>query len=189
MRDKCVLGLSAVSDLMTDASATGLQAVIVANRERLLRFIAAHGAGDAAEDILHELWLRVGGVDAGPVSNPLSYLYRAANNLMIDRVRSQRQTVQRERQWSDVIAPDEPERSEAPAADRTLIARETLAGVQRMIDDLGVRAATAFRRHRVDGVAQRDIARELGVSLSTVEADLRRAYRALIDYRRSLDEV
>ena len=58
-----------------------------------------------------------------------------------------------------------------------------------MLDGLGARTATIFRRHRIDGVQQRDIARELGVSLSTVEADLRRAYRALLDYRRSIDEV
>lgn len=174
---------------MTDAPATGLQAVIVAQRDRLLRFLAAQGAGDAAEDILHELWLRVRDTETGPIGNPLSYLYRAANNLMIDRFRSQQQATQRDRQWSDAGAPDEPERSDAPGADRRLIARETLAEAQRVLDDLGWRAATALRRHRVDGVAQRDIAAELGVSLSTVESDLRRAYRALIDYRRSLDEV
>lgn len=174
---------------MTDAPATGLQAVIVAHRDRLLRFLAAHGAGDAAEDVLHELWLRVGATDSGPVANPLSYLYRAANNLMIDRARSLRQAGARDRQWSEATAPDLPERSETPPADRVLIAREALAGVERVLADLGPRAATALRRHRIDGIAQREIARELGVSLSTVEADLRRAYRALIDYRRSLDEV
>jgi RNA polymerase sigma factor (sigma-70 family) len=174
---------------MTDPPATGLQAVIVAHRDRLLRFLAAHGAGDAAEDVLHELWLRVGQAETGPVGNPLAYLYRAANNLMIDRFRSQHQAGQRERHWSDAVGPAVPDRSDAPAADRQLIGRETLAGVQRVLDDLGARAATAFRRHRIDGVGQREIAHELGVSLSTVEADLRRAYRALIDYRRSLDEV
>lgn len=174
---------------MTDAPATGLQAVIVVHRDRLLRFLAAHGAGDAAEDVLHELWLRVGAADSGPVANPLSYLYRAANNLMIDRARSLRQAGVRDKQWSEVTASDIPERSEAPPADRAMIAREVLAGAERVLADLGPRAATALRRHRIEGIAQREIARELGVSLSTVEADLRRAYRALIDYRRSLDEV
>jgi RNA polymerase sigma-70 factor (ECF subfamily) len=38
-------------------------------------------------------------------------------------------------------------------------------------------------------VPQRDIAGELGVSLSTVESDLRKAARALIDLRKSIDEV
>jgi len=174
---------------MTDPSATGLQAVIIAHRDRLLRFLAAHGAGDAAEDVLHDLWMRAGDADSGPIANPLSYLYRAANNIMVDRFRSQQQATRRDRSWSETVAPDVPDRSDAPAADRVLIARETLAEVQRLLDDVGGRAATVFRRHRIDGVAQRDIAAEMGVSLSTVESDLRRVYRALIDFRRSLDEV
>jgi RNA polymerase sigma factor (sigma-70 family) len=174
---------------MVDAPPQGLQAVLLANRERLLRFLVAHGAGDAAEDVLQELWLRVGTAPVGPVSQPLSYLYRAANNLMVDRFRSRRQSELREQQWSDAASPAEPDRSEEPAPDRRLVAREALAGAQAVLDGLGARAATIFRRHRIDGEQQRDIARELGVSLSTVEADLRRAYRALLDYRRSLDEV
>src|SRR3546814_1464511 len=42
----------------------------------------------------------------------------------------------------------------------------------------GERPAQVFRRFRVDGVHQRDIAGEMGVSLSTVEADLRKVYRS-----------
>ncbi|HEX7848727.1 MAG TPA: RNA polymerase sigma factor [Sphingomonas sp.] len=174
---------------MDDAPPSGLQAVILANREKLLRFLIAHGAGDAAEDVLQDLYVRVATTDAGPVAQPLSYLYRAANNLMVDRFRSRRQTERREQDWSEAAGPTQPDRSDAPSPDRSLVARETLAGVEAVLAGLGARAATIFRRHRIDGVQQRDIARDLGVSLSTVEADLRRAYRALLDYRRSIDEV
>jgi RNA polymerase sigma factor (sigma-70 family) len=179
----------AFSPLMDDVPPSGLQAVILANRDKLLRFLIAHGAGDAAEDVLQDLYVRVATTDAGPVAQPLSYLYRAANNLMVDRFRSRRQAERREQDWSDAAGPTEPDRSDAPPPDRSLVARETLAGVQAVLDGLGARTATIFRRHRIEGVQQRDIARELGVSLSTVEADLRRAYRALLDYRRSIDEV
>ena len=41
----------------------------------------------------------------------------------------------------------------------------------------------------VFGVQLLDIAAEFGVSISTVESDLRRAYRALADLRRELDEA
>jgi RNA polymerase sigma-70 factor (ECF subfamily) len=174
---------------MDDVPPSGLQAVILANRDKLLRFLVSRGAGDAAEDVLQDLYVRVATADAGPVAQPLSYLYRAANNLMVDRFRSRRQTERREQDWSDAAGPTQPDRSDEPPPDRSLVARETLAGVQAVLDGLGVRTATIFRRHRIDGVQQRDIARELGVSLSTVEADLRRAYRALLDYRRSIDEV
>ena len=88
--------------------ADGLEAVLLANRPRLLRFLQAHGAGDAAEDLLQELWLKLSRAHTGPVAQPLSYLYRAANNLMLDRHRSQRQAERREQDWvetSDAPAP------------------------------------------------------------------------------------
>ena len=51
------------------------------------------------------------------------------------------------------------------------------------------RAVAVFRRTRIDGVTQRVIAGELGVSISTVESDLRLVYRALAELRERLDEV
>jgi RNA polymerase sigma factor (sigma-70 family) len=169
-------------------SDTGLQAVFLANRDRLLRFLSAHGAGDAAEDILQELWIKVSTSSPGPVAQPLSYLYRAANNLMLDRYRSIRQAAKRDSDWTEVET-DGGDRAQDPAGERPLIAREQLRIVQEALDALGERVAATFRRHRIDGVPQKVIARELGVSLSTVESDLRKAYRVLIDVRRQIDEV
>jgi RNA polymerase sigma factor (sigma-70 family) len=166
---------------------SGLQAVFLASRPQLLRFLRAHGAAEAAEDLLQELWIRVAAEPPGPVAQPLSYLYRAANNLMIDRARSRRQAERRDRAWSDAMGP-EGERSDAPGADRVLAGRDLLARAQEVLDGLGARPAAAFRRHRLDGVSQREVAAELGVSLSTVESDLRRAYAALIAFRRAADD-
>lgn len=169
--------------------AGGLEAIFLANRPRLLRFLQAHGAGDAAEDLMQELWLKLSRANTGPVAQPLAYLYRAANNLMLDRYRSERQSERREQDWIDasdapasvVVAP--------PPGEAGLIAREQLLAVEVELKSLGDRAATIFRRHRLDGVPQRDIAAELGVSLSTVESDLRRAYRAMMELQRRFDEV
>ena len=169
-------------------SDTGLQAVFLANRDRLMRFLAAHGAGDAAEDVLQELWIKLSTSAPGPVAQPLSYLYRAANNLMLDRYRSVRQAAKRDSDWS-AIEHDGTDRAQDPVGERPIIAREQLGMVQEALDALGERAAYAFRRHRIDGIPQKTIAAELGVSLSTVETDLRKAYRALIEVRRRLDEV
>jgi len=168
--------------------ASGLEAVFLGDRERLLRFLKAHGAGDAAEDLLQELWLKLRASRPGPVARPLPYLYRAAHNLMLDRHRSLAQAARRERDWSDVTGGTVVGRSDEPASDRALIAREELARAQAALAALGPRVEAIFRRHRVDGVSQKEIAAEQGVSLSTVEADLRKAYKALIELRRSFDE-
>mgnify|MGYP000317723887 FL=1 len=168
-------------------SNTGLEAVFLSNRERLLGFLRAHGAGDAAEDILQELWIKITAAPTGPIAQPLSYLYRAANNLMLDRYRSQQQATKRDHDWTEA-ATTLPGTSDEPSTERRLIAREQLSIMQRTIDALGERAAGIFRRHRIDGVGQRDIAQEFGVSISTVESDLRRAYRTVIETRRRFDE-
>jgi RNA polymerase sigma-70 factor (ECF subfamily) len=167
----------------------GLEAVFLASRAQLLGFLRAHGAGEAAEDLLHELWLRVRDAQTGPIAQPLSYLYRAANNVMLDRYRSERQATARDRNWVEATGGDLSEKSDAPDSERVLIGRETLERARATLAALGTRAEHIFRRHRLDGVPQRDIAGELGVSLSTVESDLRKAARALIDLRKSIDEV
>ena len=161
---------------------SGLEAAFLAHRDQLLRFLRARGAEDAAEDILHEVWLRITARDAGPVANPRGYLHTVANALMIDRYRSRRQSEKRDREWSEVHAGDG-ETSGEPSAERQLAATQEAARVLAMLDGLGPRTAQVFRRHRIDGIPQKAVATEMGVSLSTVEGDLRAAYRALAEWR------
>lgn len=166
----------------------GMDAVLLAHRAQLIRFLESHGAGDAAEDLFQELWMRVTQRPTGPVGNPLAYLYRAANNLMVDRYRAERQSRVRDQAWTEArgaaqeMAPD-------PSAEQVLIAREQLARMNAALNALGDRASRCFRRFRLDGVSQKEIAVELGVSLSTVESDLRRAYAALLVVRRQSDDA
>lgn len=170
---------------MNDLPSTpaGMEAVFLAHRPALLRFLAARGAGDAAEDLLQELWVKLRSTHSRPIGAPLSYLYRAADTLMIDRYRTDVAARRRDREWSETTGPADAERSDEPAGERVLIAREQAAEAQRTLASLGERVARIFRRHRLDGVPQRDLAQEEGISLSTVESDLRRAGRALLDLK------
>src|ERR1700712_3586462 len=118
--------------------ANGLEAVFLANREKLLRFLRAHGAGEAAEDLLNELWLRLRDARPGPIAQPLAYLYRAANNLMLDRYRSERQAAVRAHDWTEATGSTHPGRSDAPSGDRVLAARQ---GLDRGQATLGARGA------------------------------------------------
>lgn len=161
----------------------GLQAILLANRAALLRFVSARGAGDEAEDVLQELWIKIGAAPAGPVANPMSYLFRAAENLMRDKHRARRQAMLRDTAWGEASSPISAGASDAPDGERTLIARQELARVEAVLASLGDRARDVFRLHRIEGMAQRDIAARLGVSLSTVESDMRKAYRAVLDAR------
>lgn len=160
-----------------------MEAVLLANREQLIRFLAARGAGDAAEDVFQELWVHIAGSHTGPVAHPLSYLYRAANNLMLDRYRSARATEMREKAWGEYDSD-----RVHPSIERSLISREELARVDATINMHGERAAAAFRYFRIEGISQREIAARLGISLSTVEADLRKVYAALAELKGQIDE-
>lgn len=169
--------------MTTDPPPSGLEATFLAHRETLLRFLRARGAGEAAEDLVQEVWLRIAGRSPGPVGSPLSYLFRTADTLMIDRFRSARQADGRDVAWTQVHSGDPPGVSAEPSAERRMAAAQEAARVTAMLDGLGARVAGIFRRHRVEGVAQKDVAREFGVSLSTVESDLRTAYKALSEWK------
>ena len=162
---------------------SGLQRVILNERSRLLRFLAARGVGDDAEDALHDLWQRVAAAPAQPIADPLSYLFRAAENLARDRRRSSVSRDRRQQDWHDASLSN----VEKPPGERALIAREQLREVQSTLAALGPRVELVFRRCRLDGVGQAAIARELGVSLSSVEKDLQKAYRALAQLRAKFD--
>ena len=169
--------------MVPPGEAGGLERVFLDNRARLLRFLAARGAGADAEDVLHDLWQRITAATAQPVAEPLSYLFRAAENLMRDRHRSAISRERREADWQE----GDGEIPAPPGGERLLIARERLRQAQAALDALGPRAATVFRRYRLDGVGQAVIARELGVSLSTVEKDLQKAYRTLSELQERFD--
>lgn len=168
-------------------SDSGLEAVFMANRPALLRFLRARGGGDDAEDLLQELWMKASVMPAGPVAEPLAYLYRTANNLMLDRRRSQLRGARRDKDWSDLAGGTVTGVSDAPSGERVLLARERLREVEAALSALGERTEFIFRRYRLEGQSQRDIAADLGISLSAVEKHLQKAYRAVLSLGRAGD--
>jgi RNA polymerase sigma-70 factor (ECF subfamily) len=162
-------------------SPTGIEAVFLAHRDKLIRFLLARGAGEAAEDLVQEVWLKVSGRMDGPIGNPMAYLFRAADTLMIDRYRARRQAEKRDHAWSEDQR--DGDASVEPSPERVVAARQEAEQVEMTLTALGPRAAGIFRRARIDGVPQRQIAAELGISVSTVESDLRMACRALADLK------
>ena len=166
----------------------GLQQIFEENREQLLRYLRAHGAGDAAEDVLQELWLKISASVTGPIAAPRSYLFRAATNLMIDRRRSEAQAQRREVEWSGLADRLPGSAANDPGPDRTLDGRRKLALVEAELAKLPPRVLDIFRRHRIEGRTQREIAAAMGLSASTIESDLRTVYRLLDELREKLDE-
>jgi RNA polymerase sigma factor (sigma-70 family) len=166
---------------------SGLSAVFAANRYALHRFLMARRArAEEAEDILQELFLKIGKLTPGPIADPLAYLYRIADNLLLDLRRSQTRRNVREQAWM-AARHGSSELDDQPSAEDRLIAQERLRLVQLALSRLPERTVIVLRRFRLDGVGQKRIAAELGISVSAVEKHLQRAYRALLDARSELD--
>ena len=166
----------------------GVQQIFDEHREGLLRYLRAHGAGEAAEDLLQELWLKFVAAPTGPISSPRNYLYRAATNLMIDRRRSEFQAERRDVEWAATTDRLPGSAANDPGPERELEGRRRLTIVGAALAKLPPRALSIFRRHRIEGQTQREIASALGLSASTIESDLRTVYRLLEELRSKLDE-
>lgn len=158
----------------------GLEEAFLNHRLDLLRFMRARGAGEAADDLLQELWLKAIAIPTGSVADPRSYLFRIANNLMLDRRRAALRAAQRDTAWGNA-AGEEPI---CGSGEQVLIARQQIERAERALAALGCRVAAIFRRYRIDGISQREIAHEMGISLSAVEKDLQKAYRIVIRIKR-----
>lgn len=164
--------------------ASGLLACLEQHRGELARFLAAR-CGDAgeAEDLLQDLWLKVAGLTPGPVTNPRAYLFRMANNLVLDRARARRRDMARDRAWIDADGPS-PETIEdrpdpALPADEALAREQEAALVRAAIDRLPPGAARAFRLCRIEGRKLEETAGILGISRSGVEKHLALAMKNL----------
>ncbi len=160
--------------------ATGLSAIFLNNRPALLRFLRARGAGEDAEDLLQDLWLKLEAKDLGPVADPLAYLYRMANNLMLDRYRSATRRERREQDWAEGAGGVMADPADALPVDERMVLTHRLEEARAALAQLGPRVELVFQRFRLEGVGQKLIAEELGISLTTVEKDLQKAYRALL---------
>ena len=160
----------------------GLEAVYLAHRDALVRFLRARGAGESAEDLVQELWLKLSRSPSAPIAEPLGYLYRAANNLMISRHRSLMRSEGRDEQW---LA--ETTHAVQVSTEAAVEARQQLEQAEKRLRELGPRVLRVFILFRVEGVPQREIANQLNISLSAVEKDLQRAYRAIMELRTGFD--
>lgn len=136
-----------------------------------------------AEDILQELWLRTSASPAATVEHWRGYLFRAANNLVIDRVRARRRREARDREWTEsvhgVSTGGEEIADSADAADRGIEAEQEAQRLAKAIAELPDGARRVFELHKIDGLSHADVADRLGISKSGVEKHMAVAMKHL----------
>jgi RNA polymerase sigma-70 factor (ECF subfamily) len=159
---------------MSLVQTAGLTGTLEARRGDLRRFLIARTGSEAdADDLLSELWIKANSVQPGPVSNPGSYLFKMANNLVLDRLR---ETSRRQRREGDWIAEQrgshalvEEPADPASSAEQMLIERDEQNRLTEAIDQLPAGARRVLRMHKLEGLGHAEIAAKLGISKSAVE--------------------
>ena len=170
-------------------SGSGLLSAFTEGRPALLRYLTLRGATpEEAEDILQEVHLKLWAEKIGSVEQPRAYLYTMTINHFLLHRRTASRRARREGDWVVAHGGEQPEVDERPSVEAGLIAREQLAILQRVLDMLPERTRIIFRRFRVDGEPQRDIAADIGISVSAIEKHLTRAYEAIAAAKLRLDE-
>ena len=159
-----------------------LETAFIQNRTQLCNTAQAIvGARDRAEDVTQSAYLKVLELSPGfIVRQPLSYCFQVVRHLAIDYRRrlmleSRLMTDDSEAQF--IAGHGSPE--------QTVISRQDIALVESALNELPPRTRTAFTLYRLNGLTQREIAVELGVSATLVNFLIRDAVEALKKWRDS----
>lgn len=139
-------------------------------KRRLTRVL---GSDDLAGDALHDTWLQLQRMEGTPgeLLNPRAYLMRMAVNTAITSLRSQNRAVPRHEVEALLEVADA-----APGPEEIAASRADLDALMACIGNMPQRRQDILLLVRVDGMPQRDVATRLGVSLSTVEQELKKAH-------------
>lgn len=167
--------------LFCEDNASALLAAYNENRDSLKRCLTQRlRCPEVAEDLIQETWLRIAnGENGSALGNPRAYLFRIASNLAIDHHRRETRRSEIVNQAGDTIIAGADELT----PERHHLARAELASMKRAIAALPARCREVFYLSRFEQVPRHEIARRLGISMTTVEKDLRRVLRQLAHAR------
>ncbi len=126
---------------------------------------------ETAADLTQETYLRIAHhPDAGNIENMRAYLFRIANNLALDYLRSRTRHCQHDAGpvTEDIIC-------RQPEPDTALSERQQLEFLEQIIYELPPKCRAVFLMSRVEGKSYTEISNELGISPRTVESHMRKA--------------
>jgi RNA polymerase sigma factor (sigma-70 family) len=140
--------------------------------DRLVRFFkrrnsSIEDAADLAQDTFARLWA----TDLRQIQKPESFLFTTALNLLRDRARS----AQARHAALSVPAEEAQLVCPAPQAERVLDGEQRMRVLEAALRELSPKCRAVFVLFHFDGLAQRDIADQLRISVSMVEKYVKQA--------------
>lgn len=128
------------------------------------------GCPHQAADLTQDTFVRLLGCrDIGQLNEPRAYLMTLAQRVLFSFWRRR----DLENAWLEALA-QQPE-SYAPSAEDYALVREAIETLDRLLDGLPRRARQVFLMNRLEEMTHGEIAQAVGVSLATVERDMKLA--------------
>lgn len=164
---------------------TGDTRLLQAYREHegdLLRFLVKRlGNQQLAADLAHDLFLKLLRTMEQPaIRDCRAYLFSMAANLATDHQR----TENRRREILDEVDDWAWRQRDELTPERHAMARDELAHLEAVIAALPDRCRRVFFLYRFEGLTQPQVAAEMGIGITTVYKDLKRAMSELTRARR-----
>jgi RNA polymerase sigma-70 factor, ECF subfamily len=151
---------------------SGLSALFLSHQKDLVQFLTYKvRCAETAADLTQETYLRIAHhPDVGNIENMRAYLFRIANNLALDYLRSQTRRHQR-----DAGPVTENIICRQPEPDTVLSDHQQLEFLEQAIYGLPPKCREVFLMNRVEGKSYTEISKELAISPRTVESHMRKA--------------
>lgn len=135
------------------------------------------GSPDLASEALNETYLRLERMrEPGQVRSPKAYLFRIALNIAADRRRAEKRRLTSSEVDALLDIPDD-----RPDAARVIEDRSEINLLKRAIAELPERRRRVLMLSRIESMPNREIATLLGVTVRTVETDLKQAVEHCAD--------
>src|SRR5579871_721555 len=135
------------------------------------------GSADLASDVLQETYLRIESIDEiGSIRNPAAYVLQIALNIARDRRRAENRRLTAEEVDCLLDIPDD-----RPDPEHEVEKRSELNLLRQAIAQLPERRRVVLTLSRIEGLPHREIAQRLGVTVRTVETDLKQAIEHCAD--------
>lgn len=175
---------AALPDKLVSTVSPSLLEAYLAQRANLIRFFALRlNSQAAAEDLVQDIYFRLDRVDVEAINDVDAYLYKVGWNMMLDHLRQQRRTSNRDRAWSETefVTRAGVTVDSAPSAEAAVASRERLVRLEQRLAKLPLQTQRAFRLHKFEGLSHAETAARLGVSKSAIEKHISAALKKLAE--------
>jgi RNA polymerase sigma factor (sigma-70 family) len=152
---------------------------ILPHESRLRSWLRSAFPAIDVDDVVQEAYCRIAMLDSvSHIDDPRQYLFRTARNIVLEQLRRDR--IVSIEAASGLAEMDQAVEGEHSNPERVTSDRRMLACVEQLIAMLPERGRQVFRMRKIEGLSQRYISSQLGISESIVENEVSRSLDRIV---------